>query len=212
MNAAARIGLVIALGAAVGCGKSPEQERAEALQKAAVEMQKGAQDRAKGVESVARGMTAAFAGTTADGKPIEPVDFHVLQEALPEISGWQRGTPTGEKMTMPVRYSHASARYSKGPMKIEAKITDSALNRVLVTPMAMMLTAGYAKETDRGYEKSTKIAGNPGFEKWSTSKTGELNVLVKDRFIVEVEGRGLSKVKDLYAFLEHIDLKMLGEL
>jgi hypothetical protein len=74
-----------------------------------------------------------------------------------------------------------------------------------------MLSTGYAKETDRGYEKSTKIDGNPGFEKWSTSKTGELNVLVKDRFIVEVEGRGLSDVKDLYAFLEHIDLKKLAD-
>ena len=50
-----------------------------------------------------------------------------------------------------------------------------------------MTAAGYAKETEGGYEKSTRIDGNPGFEKWSRAETGELNVLVNDRFIVEVE-------------------------
>jgi hypothetical protein len=218
MIKAARIGLVTALAVAAGCGRSPEQERADALQRSANEikksadqMQSSAQDLARSTETAARHMAAAaLSGTTADGAPIEPVDYRVLQEALPDVPGWRRGKPTGERMTMPVRYTHVTARYAKGDVKIEAKITDSAKNRVLVSPMGAMLTAGYAKENAGGYEKATRIAGYPGFEKWSASGNGELNVLVSDRFIVELEGRELASVKDLYAFLDHVDLKKIA--
>ena len=56
------------------------------------------------------------------------------------------------------------------------KIMDSGLNQLLMMPYSMFLTAGYEKETSDGYEKSTQVAGHPGWEKWDTSsKRGEVN-------------------------------------
>ena len=74
------------------------------------------------------------------------------------------------------------------------KIVDSAFNQILIAPWAMFLSAGYEKETDDGYEKSTTVAGQPGFEKWNTPrKEGELNLVVAKRFLVSVEGDRLDR-------------------
>lgn len=219
MKALTRIGLVVALAGVAACGKSPAQEQAEKLQKAAEEMQKsggdmqkGAQDMAKGFEAMAKGLGAAMGGINSDQKPVDPVDFKALIGLLPEMSGWERQKPTGERMTMPVSFAQAEAHYNKGDSSVTVKVTDSGFNQLLVAPFAMMLTTGYSKETSEGYEKATTISSYPAFEKWDESKHGELTVFVDKRFIVEVEGSGLSSTKDLQAFLDKTDLKKLADL
>lgn len=220
MKVLGRIGLVIALGSAVACGKSPAQQQAEELQKTAEQLQKsagdaqnGAQDMAKGLEAMAKGLGAAMGGAAGDTKPVDPVDFKALQAALPEVSGWERGKPAGERMTMPVSYSSASVTFTKGDASVDAKITDSAFNQLLVAPFAMMLTSGYAKETSDGFERSTTVSGTPAFEKWdSGSKHGELTLFVNKRFIVEIDGSDLADATDLRAFADRTDLKALAAL
>ena len=94
------------------CGSSNKQSADDALQKSAEQTQKGAdaatqgaQDMAKGFEAMAKGLAAA-AGGGADGvKPVDPVSFRQLQTVMPEISGWERKSPTGERMTAPDRKS-----------------------------------------------------------------------------------------------------------
>ena len=105
----------------VGCGKSDEQKAAEKAAEeakvAAAAMKKAAESAAaagtaagaaaatQGLEGFAKAMegaAAAMAGKGPDGKPVEPVSFQRLQTALPEVSGWKRDTPTGERMTSPV--------------------------------------------------------------------------------------------------------------
>ena len=77
----------------------------------------------------------------------------------------------------------------------------------------MFLAAGYEKETDNGYEKSTTIGGNPGFEKWNDQrKDGELNIVVAKRFLVSVEGDRLTDMKQLQEFASKIDFAKLGAL
>ncbi len=205
--------------ALVGCGKSPEEKAAEALQKSAVEMQKnagdmqkGAEDMAKGFEAMAKGLAGA-AGGNSDVKPVEPVSFRELQTVMPNVSGWEKGSPTGEKMSSPFSFSQASITYKKGNAEIEQKIMDSGFNQLLFTPFTMFMAAGYEKETQDGYEKSVNIAGNPGWEKWDkTSRSGELNVVVGKRFLVQVEGRDLDDIKALHTVLEQTDLGKLASL
>ncbi len=220
MTAVRRIGLVVVLGGAIACGQSPEEKQAEAIkdgaaemQKSADSMQKGAEEMAKGFEAMARGMGAAIGGANGDTKPVDPVDFRALQAAIPEVSGWERSKPTGERMTMPVSFAQATANFTKGDAHIEQKITDSAFNQLMTAPFAMVLMTGYSKETSDGFERSATIAGFPALEKWdSEDKRGELTVIVNKRFLVEVEGRGLSSDKDLRDFIAHTDLKKLGDL
>ena len=204
--------------ALVGCGKSPEEKAAEELQKSAAEMQKNAGDMQKGAEDMAKGfeaMAKGLAGAAGDSnvKPVDPVSFRELQTVMPTVAGWEKGSPTGEKMSSPFSFSQASITYKKGDVEIEQKIMDSGFNQLLFTPFTMFMAAGYEKETQDGYEKSVNIAGNPGWEKWDkTSRSGELNVVVGKRFLVQVEGHDLDDIKALHTVLEQTDLGKLASL
>lgn len=208
----------------VACGGSTQQtetEKAAAeLQKAAQEMEKNggnlgkqAQDMAKGFEAMANGLAAAAGGGNGDVKPVDPVSFRDLQTVMPEISGWERNKPTGERMTSPFSFSQSTVTYKKGDANIDLKIMDSGFNQLLFAPFTMFMMAGYEKETQDGYEKSVTVNGNPGWEKWdSGSKNGELSVVVNKRFLVQVEGHGVEDTKALKAVLDQTDLGKLASL
>lgn len=204
----------LALTMTVACGKSEEEkaaekaaeetkEAAEALQKAAESAgAAGLEDFAKAMEGVA----GAMSGTTPDGKPVEPVRFQELQAALPDVAGWQRGEPTGERMTSPVPFSQAEANYTMGEANITVKVVDSAFSQMLIAPWSMFLTAGYERESSDGYEKSVIVGGNPGFERYNTAgKDGELNIVLAKRFLVTIEGDNIADTKVLHDFASKID-------
>lgn len=196
-----------AAGAAAGAAAA-QAAGAQAGQVAGGEAAKGMEDFAKAMQ----GMAAALGGNNG-GKASEPVSFRDLQAALPSVSGWTMDKPRGERMSAPVAFSQTEARYSNGKQSIEVKIVDSAFNQILVAPWAMFLTAGYEKETDDGYEKSTTLNGHPGFEKWNSErKDGEINLVVAKRFLVSVEGDGLSDVKELHDFAGRVDFGKLSAL
>lgn len=202
-------GLVIG---AAACGKSPEQKQAEDIQKSAEQVQKSADTMAKGLADMAKGLQG-MAGD-ANQKPVDPVNFHELQATFGELGGgWEKGKPTGERMTSPVNYSQAKITYTKGDAEVEEEISDSAFNQLLMVPYSMVLNAGYEKETDDGYEKSTKVGDFPGWEKWDKGdKSGELNAIVNRRFIVQVRGRNIDDPKVLHDVMSKTDLKKLAAL
>ena len=210
--------LIAAMCTTVACGKSDEEKAAEQLKQSAEELQKNAGDMQKGAEEMAKGfeaMAKGLAGGAADGavKAVEPVSFRDLQALMPEVGGWERSKPEGEKMTAPFAFSQASVTYKKGDVEIEQKIMDSGFNQVLFAPFAMMMAAGYEKETADGFERSVMINDNPGWEKWDKdTRNGELSVVVAKRFLVQLEGRGLDDVKTLRTVLDQTDLKKLAGL
>ena len=237
MRAGLKMAVVMGLSASLSaCGKSPEEKAADAMKDAATNMAKAGEEMAKAGEAAVNAATqgAAPAGEAAKGmedfakamqgmaaamggangaKPSEPVSFRDLQTAFPTVSGWTMDKPRGERMSAPVAFSQTETRYKNGDQTIEVKIVDSAFNQMLITPWAMFLAAGYEKETDDGYEKSTTIAGNPGFEKWNDQrKDGELNIVVAKRFLVSVEGDRLTDMKQLQEFASKIDFAKLGAL
>lgn len=233
------LGLILALALAGGCGKSEEQKAAEKAaedaRQAAESVKKaaesaatagaaaaaagaaaGAAGAAAGLEGFAKameGVAGAMAGKTPDGKPIEPVSFRDLQTALPEVSGWEREQPRGERMTTPISFSQTEVSYRKGESSIEVKIVDSAFSQMLIAPWAIFLAAGYEKETSEGYEKSVNLGGNPGFERWnSANKDGELNLVVAKRFLVTIDGNNISDTKVLQEFASKVDTGKLASL
>ncbi len=192
----------------VACGKPPEQKSVEEAQRGAEKVAQGFSDMAKGL-----GAMAGTGGGDANQKPVDPVSFHDLQTTFGDLAGWEKGKPTGERMTMPVNFSEAKISYKKGDAEIEVQISDSAFNQMLMVPFSMFLTAGYEKETGDGYEKSTKVGEYPGWEKWDNQdKSGELNAIVNKRFIVQVSGHGLANAKTLQTAMASVDLKKLAEL
>jgi hypothetical protein len=207
-----RVG-VICVAAAIAvaaCGKSKEEKREEQQAQTA---EQAAQQAAKGLEQMAKGLEGMAAGAAGDAKPVDPVSFRDLQALFPDLEGWEKGKPEGERMSQPVSFSQAQVRYTKGDSSIEVKIVDSGFNQLLLTPYAMFLSAGYEKETSDGYEKSTKVNGQPGWEKWRTeSKDGELNALVGKRFLLTIEGNQVEDAKVLHAVAGKIDMGKLAAL
>jgi hypothetical protein len=198
--------------ALAGCGQPPQEKKVEEVKKSADQVQKSADQMAKGLEDMAKGLTS-LAGGDPNQKPVDPVSFRDLQTAFGDLSGWEKGKPTGERMTAPVNYSVAKVTYTKGDASISEEISDSAFNQMLLVPFSMFLTTGYEKETDNGYEKSAKVGEFPGFEKWNSgSHSGELTAIVNKRFIVQVNGHGIPDPKVMQEAMASIDLKKLASL
>ena len=210
MKRLAVIGFALAV-AVAGCGKSAEEKQEEQAAKTA---EQAAQEAAKGLEQVAKGLESlASGGGGGDAKPVDPVSFRDLQALFPDVEGWEKGKPIGERMSSPFAFSQAEVTYTKGESTINLKMTDSGFNQLLLTPYAMFLQAGYEKETSDGYEKSTQVNGQPGWEKWnSEGKDGELNALVGKRFLVEIEGNQIDDTKVLHDVAGRIDMARLAAL
>jgi hypothetical protein len=215
-----RYPLVLTLAVAVSaaaCGKSEEAQKTEA-ENAAAEAQKAAETVAGGAEEMAKGLESLAESyknmaNDANMKPVDPVSFRDLQTVFADMSGWEKGKPTGQRMTSPVPFSESTVEYTMGDARITAKTVDSGFNQLLMAPYAMFLTAGYEKETDDGYERSTKVAGHPGWEKWDeSSKSGEVHAVVNKRFLVTFEGRGIPDTKPLHALAQSSDLAKLANM
>ena len=228
MRLAIVVGLVGVVTTFAACGKSAEQKAAEQAAEnarvAAEQMKKAAESAAAAgtaagaasVDAFAKAMAGAanaMAAKGPDGKAVEPVSFRELQTVLPEVSGWTREEPKGEKMTLPVPFSQTETRYTKGDANVELKIVDSGFSQLLFAPYAMLLSAGYEKESSSGYEKSTTFAGNPGFEKWNKdTKDGQIVVVVGNRFLVTLDGNDISDNKVLQEFVSKVDMSKLASL
>lgn len=213
MRRSALLVSVLVLTAAVAaCSKPEEQKAAEAaakqLEDAAKAVESG--DTAKGLEEMGKALGALAGAGSEDGKPVQPVSFRDLQTVFPEVGGWEREKPTGQRMNMPVPFSEAEIEYRKDDARIELKIMDSGLNQILIAPFSAFLQAGYEQETENGYQKSLTVKGYPGWEEFDTdSNHGQLNALVGKRFIVSIEGNGIKDTKLLHEFAGKLDLKKL---
>jgi hypothetical protein len=214
--------IALALAAASACGSSDQRKAEEAAAQAvktaeqgARSAEQGAAQAAKGLEQMAKGLEA-MAGSAAaggDAKPVDPVSFRDLQTFFPELDGWEKQKPTGERMTMPFAFSQAEVRYTRGPSRLEIKIVDSGFNQLLMTPYAMMMQSGYERETQNGYEKSTTVNGQPGWEKWNSSgRDGEVNAFVGKRFLLTIEGDNVDDIKALHEVAGKVDMAKLGAL
>ncbi|MCE7061834.1 hypothetical protein [Dyadobacter sp. CY343] len=147
---------------------------------------------------------------------VDPIDFRKLKELMPEeLIGLKRIEATGEKSgAMGFTVSTAQARY-KGDKdeSIVIEIVDTGgIAGVSTMALATWSMAEIDKETADGYEKTTQLDGYKAFEKYnSTIKAGEINVLVADRYVVNVEGNNIS-VEQLKEALKDINLVKLEAL
>lgn len=175
------------------CGPSPEEEREQALDDAAEQMEQAAEDGDLGgaMEAFGNAMEQMAGG---EGRA-EPVDFRVLKERMPdEIDGLTRTSHTGERGgAMGMSISQAEAVYEgEDGERITVKIID--LGGV---PQIAMMGYGWAlaeidSESDTGYERTMEMDGHRGYEKYDSAReSGEINVFVARRFMVEAQGRNV---------------------
>lgn len=149
--------------------------------------------------SLAALILVAFIGVLrADDKPEAPktdaVDFRKLKEVMPEeLGGMKRTDCSGEKNKIgDMSISHVTAKFSKGDgddaPRAEVQVMDYSNMEMAKGLSAAWTTIEIDKESDNGFEKTIKVAGNPGFESWKKdAKHGEVQLLVGKRFIVSVQ-------------------------
>lgn len=145
-------------------------------------------------------------------RTIEPVDFRTLRALLPETAGGlERTEMEGQKGgTMGMTISTTEATYEgEAGRRLTVKIADLGG----VSGFAMLgygwAMADIDRESTSGYEKTTQYDGHKAHEKYNRDRQrGEMQVLVADRFVVDVSGRDveMETVKDALA---QIDLSTL---
>ena len=160
--------------------------------------------------------TALKSGETKVSQSVGPIDFRKLKELLPEeIAGFKRTEASGEKTgAMGFTISTAESKYKgNGNSSVKLEIFDTGgVAGVATMSLAAWTMADIDKETENGYEKTTKLEGHKAFEKYDNiNKSGELNVLVADRYVVNVNGNNVT-VDKLKSILGDLDLEKLADL
>ena len=199
--------------------KSPEQKAAEETAKRLEEASKNLEAATKsGQANMGDAMAAlgAAMGAATEGKKVETVDFRALKEMLPEtVSGMKRVESTGEKnAAMGMQVSTARGRYrNDAGGSASVTITDiGSMSGLAGMAMYAWAATEIDRETETGYEKTTRFDGHKAVEKYDrTSKSGEISVLVGDRFVVEAQGNDVE-VDDLKSALKAVNLGKLASL
>lgn len=155
----------------------------------------------------------AFSG----GKSVTPVDFRDLKKLLPEeLDEMNRVNASGERtssMGINVSKSEADYRSEDGKKRMDIKITDLGS----VSGLTGFATFAWAfgdidKESDTGFERTIDYKGHRGYEKYNfKNNSGKIQTLVAKRFMVEVDGNGVTH-EELQDALGRIDIGVLEDM
>ena len=203
---------------ATGC-KSDEQKAAEESARKLEEASRQMEEAAKsGQVNVGDAMATLGAAMNAanSGKQVETVDFRELRDLLPDdVGGLKRTDASGEKnAAMGMQVSTATGHYSND-QGANASVTITDIGSL--TGLAAMATFAWAsaefdRDTGHGYEKTTRVDGHKAVEKWdSSSKSGEVSVIVADRFVVAVSGNDIS-MNDIKSAVGKVNLGKLNSM
>lgn len=158
-------------------------------------------------------MGAMFGGAQNQTGSVEVVNFRDLKALLPDsIGSAKRVSASGEKNSvMGFTISQAEGAYKAGSTDTSIKFMDYG-GTGLMGMLAAWSMSEIDRETETGYERTTKIKGFKAIEKFDSSdKSGEIQIVVANRFMVEIEVTGGTD-KDLQAAANAIDLQKLSEL
>ncbi len=151
------------------------------------------------------------------GEAFEPVDQAGLKALLPEsLPGMSRSNASAQKASaLGIKTSSAEGDYTDGANgSVKVAITDMGnLSGITMLGYAW-LAAEIDNENDRGYERTAKYKGHPAYEKFDKDgdyQHSEIQVVVSQRFVVSVEGNGVSMDK-VKAAIDRVDLDQLAAM
>lgn len=147
-------------------------------------------------------------------KTSEVVDYQKLKDLLPDkVLGIKRTHLEGQKSGMSgFKIATASGTYEEGEKQVEIAIVDAGGSSLVLAGLAMWTNTEFERESDDGYERTTEIDGHKAFEQYDkNSRSGQVSVLVEDRFLVNIEGDNINE-NDLRKVLNEISLRRLSRL
>lgn len=212
-SAAADAGSAIAgiFGGRTDADKARVNEALSQLQKIGEEATRKSNAGAAPDPKAAAELTAALnaVGTiVSGGKDIEPVDFRKLREMLPEtLAGMKRTDATAQSgEAMGLKGSSATARYTDGAgASLNVDLSDMGSLSGLAG-LASRFDPSMEKQTDTGYERTSKINGQLVHERYDRrTRSGEISIILAERFNVAVRGNGVD-VATLQEAIRQIDM------
>ena len=154
-------------------------------------------------------------GGTTGGKKVEALKPEQIKPFVPEeLGGLPRTSYNVERNTvmgLQLATGKGSYRDAAGERTLDLEIVDMGG----MSGLAMF--AGWAlvqseSESDQGYERVYQKDGMRMHEQWNSStRSGSYDVIVGDRFLVKLQGRGVE-MDDLKSSLKSIDLSDLARL
>jgi hypothetical protein len=170
---------------------------------------------AAGASQVDMGKALGALGTiVTGGNQTKPVDFHQLKAMLPAtLGGLPRADASAESNSaMGISAADATANYRDNSGKsVTLEITDMGSLSGLVS-MAAKFDPNLDRETDTGFERTTRINGQLVHEQYDNSDhSGEVDIIIGNRFSVSVKGSGVD-MNFLTGALGQVDLQKLASL
>jgi hypothetical protein len=147
---------------------------------------------------------------TNQGKDIKAVDMDTLKSLLPaDIAGMKRSNASAQRnQMMGYDMATAEAQYQAEDSNINITIIDYGnLSGSMKMGLASWSMTQYNRETDTGYEKTITYKGYKGMEQYNNqTKSGSVQIFVKDRFMLTVEGNQIT-IDQLKNAIDKIDTK-----
>lgn len=152
-------------------------------------------------------------------QPASVVDFRKLKEQLPEtLGGIKRTQASGERTSFgEIKLSQAHGTYVKDKEdgdspRIEMQIMDYGANKDAAAAIAFWTQLEIDQEGDDGFQRSLKIQNYPAMQQYTNDgKSGTLQIMVADRFHVNVTTHGLS-AEEFKKIGDELKLKELAAL
>ena len=149
----------------------------------------------------------------AQPQPVDPVNWRKLAPFLSELKGWEiKGDINGSTVnTGGFKMSMVEQDFVKNGQRVEIQITDGGY-----VPMAyagFKAMARFEIDTSDELVKKTTIQGFTAIENYHFKrKKASILILVNDRFLVQLETRGIKDISELKAVALLLDLKGLAAL
>jgi hypothetical protein len=149
--------------------------------------------------------------TSKNPKLVNPT---ALASFLPaEVLGLKRTELEGEKTEISNKdVIAASAEYRGTDRMLRITITDGSSSALGISGLAPWMKGDINNKSEHGYERTAEIEGYKGYESYDrVEQSGQVSVLVANRFIVSVDGERVAEGEPSQA-LKTIDLKKLASL
>ena len=162
---------------------------------------------------------AAQGAKPAAGGAAHLVAPAVLAKLLPAPDGWTKGDIRSSQIEISAEctYTAACLPLTKDDLRLKVTVADTGSHTealIALATLVVTLPDDCVQEVPPATTiKKAKVNGLPTAEMWDAAKkSGEISVVVNDRFVVTVEAQKAESLDQLRAVLAGMDLKAVAAL
>ncbi len=155
--------------------------------------------------------SAADPAAQAPSAPAVPlVSLQDLRASVPQVAGWTRGEIAAQESSAPARSTHVQVTFTRGTETLSLEIADTGGDERAIESLEHLAGTTTSRMVENGYFKGTTVATFPAVESWNTvDKLGELSVLIRRRYIINVTGAGLADTAPMRTLAGAVDTSRL---